>query len=99
MSRSTAGSDRTRAASSMPSTSSSLGNSSAACGPKRKAVSDFLLAERGIYIQPINYPAVPKGTERLRITPTPFHTDEQCNRLVESLCAAWDEFKLWSNRE
>jgi 5-aminolevulinate synthase len=61
---------------------------------KCKAVCDFLLAERGIYIQPINYPTVPRGTERLRITPTPFHTDEQCDRLVESLCTAWDQFKL-----
>lgn len=52
-----------------------------------KELSDRLLAEFGIYIQPINYPTVPKKTERLRITPGPFHTDEQIEALVEALRA------------
>ena len=59
-----------------------------------KAVSDYLLNDLGIYIQPINYPTVPRGTERLRITPTPLHTDEHIDQLVAALSKAWRRFGL-----
>jgi 5-aminolevulinate synthase len=59
-----------------------------------KAVCDVLLARHGIYIQPINYPTVPKGTERLRITPTPWHDDLLTDHLVEALSDVWRRFML-----
>jgi len=61
---------------------------------KCKRIGDLLLAHCGIYIQPINYPTVPRGSERLRVTPTPLHSDADIDHLVASLAAIWGELGL-----
>ena len=59
-----------------------------------KKASDELLEKHKVYLQPINYPTVPRGEERLRITPCPLHTDQMIDELIKALELTWKKLKL-----
>ncbi len=67
---------------------------SVGCPIKAKRISDILLGEYGLYVQPINYPTVPRGTERLRFTPGPNHSEAMMDKLTGALVEIWDRLEL-----